>query len=113
MRGIDLKKVYDPKTGILNENDSILYLYEGSEVELELNINNDDTVSKKNLYHYGLGKKLYSKTFADIGTIESEKVYHQDILGNNVLITDANGEYLEKTLFGPFGDVITEQKRGK
>ena len=103
--------MYDLKTGILNENNSTLYLYEGSEVELELKIKNDGTVSKKDLYFYGLGKKLYSKSFNDDSTIASEKVYHQDILGNNILLTDTTGGWVEKTTFGPFGDVISEKRR--
>ncbi|MCK5399680.1 hypothetical protein KAJ26_06615, partial [bacterium] len=85
---------------VLEEYDSTLNLYEGSEVELELTIHNDDTLSKKSLFYYGLGKKLYSKEFGEDGSITSEKVYHQDILGNNVLLTNANGGWTEKALFG-------------
>ncbi|MCK4643476.1 hypothetical protein KAU32_07545 [bacterium] len=105
------KKVYNPRLGTLNENDSVLYLYEGSEVELELTIHNDDILSKKSLFYYGLGKKLYSKEFSSDGTVSIEKIFHQDILGNNMLLTDTNGNYLEKILFGPFGDVISEKRR--
>ncbi|MCK4643641.1 hypothetical protein KAU32_08390, partial [bacterium] len=67
------KKVIDVKSGLIKEYDSTLYLYEGSEVELELEIKNDGTVSKKNLFYYGLGKKLYCKEFED-GSISAEKV---------------------------------------
>ncbi|MCK4643404.1 RHS repeat-associated core domain-containing protein, partial [bacterium] len=87
------------------------YLYEGSEVELELRIKNDSTVSKKNLFYYSLGKKLYSKSYKDDVTVTSEKIFHQDILGNNILLTDTTGEWLEKTTYGPFGDVISEKRR--
>ena len=98
---------------VLEEYDSTLNLYEGSEVELELTVRNDDTLSKKSLFYYSLGKKLYSKEFGEDGSITSEKVYHQDILGNNVLLTNANGEWTEKALFGPFGDEIASQRQGR
>ncbi|MCK4642974.1 RHS repeat-associated core domain-containing protein, partial [bacterium] len=98
---------------MLEEENSTLYHYEGSEVELELTIHNDDTLSKKSLFYYGLGKKLYSKEFSSDGTVSIEKIFHQDILGNNVLLTDTNGEWTEKILFGPFGDEISNQRRDK
>ncbi|MCK4643457.1 RHS repeat-associated core domain-containing protein, partial [bacterium] len=107
------KKVIDVKSGLIKEYDSTLYLYEGSEVELELKIKNDGTVSKKDLYYYGLGKKLYSKEFEEDGSTSAEKVYHQDILGNNILLTDTTGGWVEKTTFGPFGDEIASQRRGR
>ena len=42
--------------------------------------------------------------------VEGEEVFHQDILGSNVMLTDENGDWSEKTLFGPFGNIISEQK---
>ncbi len=42
--------------------------------------------------------------------VEGEEVFHQDILGSNVMLTDENGDWIEKTLFGPFGNIISEQK---
>ena len=105
--------MYDLKTGILNENDSILYLYEGSEVELEFSIKSDGTLSKRSLFYYSMGKKLCVNEFDPDGPGSLEKFFHQDILGNNILLTDTSGDYLEKTLFGPFGDIISERRRGK
>ncbi|MCK4642660.1 RHS repeat-associated core domain-containing protein [bacterium] len=106
-----LINLFGTSTFMLEKYDLTLYLYEGSEVELELTIHNDDTLSKKSLFYYGLGKKLYSKEFEDGGSISAEKVFHQDILGNNILLTDNTGGWVEKTTFGPFGDVISEKRR--
>ena len=80
-------------------------------MELELKIRNDNTVTNKNLYYYGLGKKLMVQRFNVQGsTVDSETVFHQDVLGSNVLLTNSNGDWIEKTLFGSFGDKISEQR---
>ncbi|MCK4642658.1 RHS repeat-associated core domain-containing protein, partial [bacterium] len=35
------------------------------------------------------------------------------ILGNNILLTDNTGGWVEKTTYGPFGDEIASQRRGR
>ncbi|MCK4643406.1 RHS repeat-associated core domain-containing protein [bacterium] len=76
-----------------------------------MKIKSDETLSKRSLFYYSMGKKLCVNEFDPDGPGSLEKFFHQDILGNNILLTDNTGGWVEKTTYGPFGDVISEKRR--
>ena len=116
LTGIDI--VHHQKLSTNQSNASLDFCYDTEGNRIRKEVYYGDTLSKQRTYvggkeEYAVSNKLENVYLGDVRIKSNGDVeyYHKDVLGSTVLITDTNGEKIERNVYDPFGSL--EKQRTK